>query len=242
MKFYRRLTHIKALSFDLDDTLYANRPVMIAAEEKMLQYFSSHCAEKLLGKNQGILLNRHYWNSYRSKAIEQTPSLADDVVAHRLESYYLGAFALGYPSAQARIIAQKAMDYFAYVRSDFVVPESAHQLLKLLSQHYPLVAISNGNVDTKAIGIDHYFKYVFHATSGIKQKPHEQMFKLACHKLAILPQYLLHVGDCGSADIKGAIAAGCQVAWLSCYDLGKPLSVLPQLELSDITKLADLLL
>ena len=36
MKFYRRLANIKAISFDLDDTLYSNRPVMVAIEKKMI--------------------------------------------------------------------------------------------------------------------------------------------------------------------------------------------------------------
>ena len=67
------------------------------------------------------------------------------------------------------------------------------------------------------------------------------MFNLACEKLAIAPAQLLHVGDCGCADIQGAINAGCQTAWISCFDVGKPLTVLPNIELSDISELHHLL-
>ena len=67
------------------------------------------------------------------------------------------------------------------------------------------------------------------------------MFDAACVKLLIEPVQLLHVGDCGQSDIYGAINAGCQTAWISCYDVGKPLTVLPNIELSNISELRHLL-
>ncbi len=67
------------------------------------------------------------------------------------------------------------------------------------------------------------------------------MFKLACQQLNIAPHELLHVGDCGRNDIFGATDFGCQTAWLSCYDVGKPISVLPTIELSNVVELNKLL-
>jgi putative hydrolase of the HAD superfamily len=142
-------------------------------------------------------------------------------------------------------MAQAGLDYFISLRSDFTVPESSKELLSQLSKHYPLVAISNGNVDTKTIGIDHFFQHVYHAgwqKNGelLRQKPAPDMFNLACRQLTIKTNELLHVGDCGRADIQGALNAGCQAAWLSCYDVGKPLTTLPHLELTQITELKQL--
>jgi putative hydrolase of the HAD superfamily len=242
MKFYRRLSPIKAISFDLDDTLYANHPVMLSAEAKMIDYFSEHFVDVLQGKLKGVVLNQKFWSIAKTQAITTKAWLADDVVGLRLESYYLGILSLGYNQQQAKGKAQQAMDYFAVVRSQFTVPEISHQLLKQLAEVYPLVAISNGNVDTKAIGIAHYFQHIFHATGGVKQKPHGQMFELTCAKLSIAPEQLLHVGDCGRADIQGAIAAGCQSAWLPRYNIGKPVMVLPSIELLAVEELAQLLL
>lgn len=36
MRFYRPLGHISALTFDLDDTLYDNRPVILRTEQEAL--------------------------------------------------------------------------------------------------------------------------------------------------------------------------------------------------------------
>lgn len=241
MKFYRRLSPIKAISFDLDDTLYANRPVMLEAERKMIQFFDEHFTDVHSSVDEAGY-NYKFWAPYRQAVLEKAPLLRHDVVALRLETYYSGACAMGYSHRQAKQKAEQAMAYFSLVRSQFSVPESSHQLLKKLAQHYPLVSISNGNVDSEKINLKPYFQATYHAIGGIKQKPDGEMFALACRALKIKPAELLHVGDCGNADINGAIAAGCQAVWLPRYQIGKPLSVLPHIELDKVEDLAELLL
>ncbi|MBL4763693.1 MAG: HAD-IA family hydrolase [Colwellia sp.] len=246
MKFYRRLTEIKAISFDLDDTLYSNKPVMLGIEKKMIAYFSCQPILKNSMPDQHKLLNGHFWYHFRRQALLKQPDLAHDVVQVRLVSYQLGFISLGLAENIARQQAQAALDYFIELRSDFTVPEQSKKLLANLSEKYPLIAISNGNVDTKALGISRYFQHIYHAgwqTDGrlLKQKPANDMFTVACQQLAIKPSQLLHVGDCGRADIQGALLAGCQAAWLSCYDVGKPIAVLPHIELNKLNQLELLL-
>jgi len=253
MKFYRRLETFKAISFDLDDTLYSNYPVMMATDAKMLAYFSaffsSISSHAHLSKN--TVFDHQFWWPFRQQALKINPNLIHHVGDVRLVTYSLGLKALGLNDDVAEQAAKNALYYFEQQRSDFVIPLAVHQLLNVLQKKYPLVAISNGNVDTDKIGISKYFQYRFHAgdlvtkPSGertqLRQKPHADMFRIACDKLAIAPAQLLHIGDCGRADIQGAINAGCQTAWVSYYDVGKPLSVLPNIELSDISELQHLL-
>ncbi|MBL4899479.1 MAG: HAD-IA family hydrolase [Colwellia sp.] len=246
MKFYRRLTQIKAISFDLDDTLYSNKPVMQAIEKKMIAYFFQLLILKNNKRNQHKPLNVHFWSHFRRQAILKQPNLAHDVVKVRLISYQLGFMSLGLTEHNAQQQAQAALDYFIQLRSDFTVPEQSKNLLANLSKKVALIAISNGNVDTKALGISQYFQHIYHAGwqsdgSLLKQKPASDMFALACRQLAIKPSQLLHVGDCGNADIQGALLAGCQVAWLPCYDVGKPITVLPHIELNELSLLGQLL-
>lgn len=247
MQFYRRLTEIKAISFDLDDTLYSNKPVMQGIEKKMITYFSNLPILNALVPSQHKLLNTHFWSPFRQQAVSKQPDLTHDVVQVRLVTYQLGFISLGLPENIAQQQAQVALDYFIELRSDFSVPEESKKLLADLSEKYPLIAISNGNVDTKAIGVSQYFQHIYHAgwqADGclLKQKPVIDMFTLACHELVIKPSQLLHVGDCGRSDIQGALRAGCQTAWLSCYDVGKPVIELPHVELNQLTQLEKLLL
>ena len=242
MKFNRRLSQVKAISFDLDDTLYSNKPVMEAIEKKMIAYFASLNVVNVQEADKSQLLDYKFWFAFRQQAVKHQPDLAHDVVKVRLVTYRLGFISLGYAENEAEKEAQAALDYFISLRSDFAVPESSLNLLKTLSKKYPLIAISNGNVDTKTLGISEYFQHIFHAgwqSDGalLRQKPCSDMFKVACQHINIKPSELLHVGDCGRADIQGALLAGCQAAWLSIYDVGKPISVLPHLELSSLDQL-----
>lgn len=238
MKIYRRLLPVKAISFDLDDTLYSNYPVMMAANAGMASYFASVPAlQSVLSQCQDV----NFWFFHRARAIKQQPALKHDVTALRIESYYLGFLALNFPADEARLQAKAAMAEFVLLRSNIVVPQSIHDMLAALAEKYPLAAISNGNVDTRAIGLDGYFQGIYHAGKGIRQKPALDMFALACEKLAIKPGELLHVGDCGRADIFGAAAAGCQSAWFPAFGIGKPLTVLPDIELTDVGELSFLL-
>lgn len=245
MKFYRRLTQIKAISFDLDDTLYSNKPVMQAIEKKMIAYFAEVVAMTKPSLEQQSVLDQRFWYHFRRQAVLQQPDLAHDVVQVRLVAYRLGFISLGLANNIAQQQAQAALDYFIQLRSDFTVSEQSKKLLSHLAEKYPLVAISNGNVDTKALAIAHYFTHIYHAgwqADGalLRQKPATDMFNIACQQLLIQPSQLLHVGDCGRADIQGALRAGCQTAWFPCYGVGKPITVLPHVELEALNKLEQL--
>jgi putative hydrolase of the HAD superfamily len=258
MQFYRRLTPVKAISFDLDDTLYNNRPIMQAIEKKMVSYFTEVFARLLPDISSDLLpeptqtFNRRFWAPYRQQAIKANAEISHDVVRLRFESYRLGLLANKVAVEEAKQQAQAALDYFIALRSDFTVPQESHDLLKSLSDKFPLVAISNGNVNTKALGIDHYFQHIYHAgfqvddslSAGeylLRQKPAIDMFTAVCQQLGIRTEQLLHVGDCGYADIHGALNAGCQTAWLPLYGIGKKLQQLPHIELSQVTELKNLL-
>jgi len=238
MKFYRRLQPITALSFDLDDTLYSNRPIMLNAENKMLAYFSEHFPQTAA---QGEQACRQYWRGFRRQALHEQPQLVHDVTALRLHNYTLAIKALGYTNSQAQSKAQAAFKHFTHHRSDFTLPKASQHLLEKLAVKFPLIAITNGNVNFEKLGLTSLFQYIYNPGNGIKRKPDNAMFNRACQQLQIKPIQLLHVGDCGSSDILGALQAGCQAAWLNRYTVGKPISVLPQIELSTLDNLLFLL-
>lgn len=235
MHFYRRLKPFKAISFDLDDTLYSNFPIMMATDEKMVAYFSQ------LLPNNSQPYDYRFWEKYKQQALHDFPELIHDVGELRLKSYSLGIKALGFNDHQSLLMAKKALEYFVIERSNFTVPENIHQLLATLKKHWLIIAISNGNVDTKKIGINHYFDAIYHAGNGLKQKPDADMFSRTCQRFQLTAEEILHVGDCGVNDVYGAHDFGCQTAWVSTYTVGKPLRILPNFELTDVVELQRLI-
>lgn len=234
MQCYRRLTQFKALSFDLDDTLYSNHQVMQQAYAQMYCYFTEHQPELAQFKWA-------QWREYRHQALVQQPDLRHNVTAWRCASYTIAYSKLGFNAEQALAKAEHATAFFLLQRSNFQVAASTLSWLAQLAKRWPLVAISNGNVDVNRIGIAPYFNAVYQANGENLCKPYPDMFHKACKHLSIKPSQLLHIGDCGHSDVFGAINAGCQAVLYQQYQVGKPLKVLPHVQISQLTELDSML-
>lgn len=58
-------------------------------------------------------------------------------------------------------------------------------------------------------------------------KPHPQMYATACQRLGVAPQECLYIGDGGSQELTGAVAAGMSAARLAAPDLARHLVYAP---------------
>ena len=239
MRFYRRLSPFQAISFDLDDTLYSNHPIMVETDKKMASYFPRVLSDYGI-KTDNIVYNARYWSPFLVQAIHQWPRLKNDVGLLRQKVYVLGALALGFQPSVAEEFANSALSYFIEQRSNFTLPQHTHDFLAFLKTKRPLVAITNGNVDMDKIGIAQYFTHRFSSSIENRLKPDADMFNKASAALNINNGQLLHVGDCGINDVIGGINAGCQTVWLNKYNVGKPLKVLPTIMLDNVEELTHI--
>ncbi|WP_434086856.1 HAD-IA family hydrolase [Shewanella psychrotolerans] len=230
-----RLRPFSAISFDLDDTLYDNRPIIMAAEQRLLHYLTEHHPPT---QAWGL----EDWQALKRQLIKQCPSLAHDTSASRLVTLEQGLMILGYTKAEAAKGAQLALAYFVRQRSDFVVADEVLGKLKRLAECYPLIGITNGNVDAHRIGLGELFEFVLHPGNGTRMKPYPDLFYQACHRLDISCDQLLHLGDSFKADVQGARRAGCQSVWLNPAVGREPLpAAMGQLPHITCSKLDDLL-
>ena len=238
MRCYLRPQHIQAISFDLDDTLYDNLPHILNAEAELVTFLQ-----------QAYPLSRvwqtHDWRSLKLQLLQQHRELAHDTSAARLATLRQGLIQLGYSVMEAERGAEQGLACFYFHRSNFRVSDEVLLLLKRLSEHFRLVGITNGNVDAERIGLGDAFEFVLHPGSGVQMKPAKDMFELACLRLNIAPQHLLHVGDNMNADVRGARLAGCQSVWLNPSfgrnDLLPITTLLPHLEIASLDALAKVL-
>lgn len=226
MQFYRRWSRPVALSFDLDDTLYDNHPVIKRANVWM---------EDTLADELGQRIN---WGAYKTQVLRQNPMLIHDVTECRRAWLYLGLKTQGVAHAKER--ANELMDAFIAVRSDFSVPERSHQLLAKLAQRYPLVAMTNGNVDIHRIGIAEYFTHIYYAGGEYRQKPYPDLFQATAEALSLQPEQIAHVGDDPHTDVYGALVHGYQSIWLNDRQSSIPMH-LPHVSVTDLAELEALL-
>jgi putative hydrolase of the HAD superfamily len=237
MQFYRRPQPIAAISFDLDDTLYDNVPVMRKAEA---EGYRALC--ELFPQAQQW--TQQQWAERRWQLMRSEADLASDMTLLRLATIQRGLMALGVDETNAKIGAEQGLQAFLAARNQVVVPAQTHDMLTALGQRYPLIAISNGNVDTRVIGLHDYFSQVIQPGDGRRGKPYPDMFTAAQQQLPQLqPAQWLHVGDSPLADVLGAHRVGWQSAWFrgGLYD-EHGLIVLPTFAYGDNQTLADFLL
>ncbi|WP_419572200.1 HAD-IA family hydrolase [Rheinheimera sp.] len=232
MHCYKALHPFTALSFDLDDTLYHNGPVIERAELAMQRSLLE------LAPQLGQIDADFWWQQRKSLAAAQ-PEVRHDVSQWRLLGLRQGLLLLGLPLSDVNEVAAAAFNAFYLERSNLEVPASSHQLLAALADKYPLVSITNGNADVHRLGIAHYFRHHLRAGPDGRMKPYPDLFENACQLLNIPPSQLLHIGDNAKADVQGALAAGCQAIWLQLPQ--QQTRLLPQIRISALDQLELLL-
>ncbi len=238
MRLYKNLAAIHALSFDLDDTLYPNSNVIVAAEQAMQQRLQQLKPDLPYNDPQ-------YWWQQRKLLAAQNAEIRHDVSRWRLLAVEQGLVAQGLSSCEAGEIAELALGAFLQERTNISVSAEVKQLLAQLASRFPLVAITNGNADIQRMGIAPYFQFALRAGPDGRMKPFPDLFRRAAERLSVRTTQILHIGDHVRSDVLGALNAGCQAAWLNPAsspqpERAKPPLVLPHLELSDLRELLAL--
>ena len=134
MRFYRPLGQISALTFDLDDTLYDNRPVIDRTMHESLAFVRSY--HPSLSQ-----FDAHELNQLRQTLLAAEPEIYHDVTVWRHRALELGMRNAGLSAEAAKAGADAAMEHFAHWRSRVDVPQETHDTLAKLAEKWPLVAM-----------------------------------------------------------------------------------------------------
>ncbi|EMA8639349.1 5-amino-6-(5-phospho-D-ribitylamino)uracil phosphatase YigB [Cronobacter malonaticus] len=238
MYFYRPLGAITALTFDLDDTLYDNRPVIARTEQETLAFMQRY--HPRLSAFTAADLHRA-----RTALRQQEPEIYHDVTEWRRRAIEQVMLEAGLTAHEASEGANEAMLNFARWRSRIEVPEENLEALQQLAKKWPLVAITNGNAEPEQFGLGGLFQFVLRAGPHGRAKPYSDMYHLAAQKLGVAPEAILHVGDDLTTDVAGAIRSGVQACWINLLD-GDLMQIddsrlLPHLEISRLASLTSLI-
>lgn len=238
MHFYRPLTDIAAITFDLDDTLYDNVGVIRRTETESVRFLQAY--HPGLQSIQVADLQR-----LRAEVRAQEPEIYHDVTEWRRRSVELAMLHAGLNAQEALEGARVAMTVFARWRSEIDVPEETHATLRALAERWPLAAITNGNAEPQRCGLDRYFRFILRAGPNGRAKPFHDMYTLAAEKLGVPPARILHVGDDLTTDVAGAVRSGLQACWINPR-AGNLMRIadsrlLPHVEISRLASLTALL-
>lgn len=237
MHIYRSINTIKAITFDLDDTLYDNCNIVEKSEEELvktlqhyeeLQYLT--VADLRLEKKAILIAN---------------PEIYHNVVFWRIKTIHSLLNKAKIPSEKMETIVDEAMDSFNFWRHKMHVPQATHDLLTKLATKVPLAVITNGNVDVNKISLGNYFQFSLRGGVDGRSKPFPEIFNLAINKLAVPADNILHVGDNLLTDVNGAINNGLLACWINIFNQDifhlADARCLPHIEISQLPELDNLL-
>ncbi len=232
MQLFKALSAISVLSFDLDDTLYDNKPVIAAAEQAMLAALAQYAP-------LSTATDSEFWWQQRRLLAKANPEIRHDIGRWRLLGIEAGLVTQGLAQCEAGEIAELAYAAFLTERTRITVQPEVKQLLRALAKQYRLIAITNGNACINKMGIGELFQFSLQAGPDGKMKPCTDMFITAAQRLKVTPEQILHIGDSHRADVMGALNTGCMAAWLDHHN--QPVSVLPHIRLTELQQLVALI-
>ena len=222
---------IKALTFDLDDTLWDIWPVVERAEVLLHDWLAARYP-RIPERFTPLELR-----DLCEEIAATRPEIAHDRTRLRKDALQLAATRTGYVEFDVEdafavfFVARNAVELFAEVRPT----------LERLAQRYTLASLSNGNADIRLIGLDDVFSFSLSAIEAGAAKPEPPMFELACRRLEARPEQIVHIGDDPEHDVRGAANAGMRTVWLNRNRRAWPGGPRADAEISSLTELEAVL-
>lgn len=208
---------IRAITLDLDDTLWPIWPTIVRAEQQQHAWLARHAPRT--AARYPIPAMREL----RVRLMRQHPELVHDFAAQR-------RLTLGHAlrdSGEDEALAEDAFEVFTTHRNRVDLFPGVVEALARLAGRYPIAALTNGSADLERIGLGAHFVFQLGAHEHGVPKPETSIFHAACARLELAPEQVLHVGDDPELDVLGAHRAGMRTAWINTDSEPWPL---PQLQ------------
>ncbi len=221
---------VRAVTLDLDDTLWPFAPIGGRIEHALHDWFVEHSprtAERFPITEMRAL---------RERVFAEFPQHAHDLGLLRRLTIERAL----HESGDDPTLAHAAYEIFFRERNRVDFYDDAMDGLQRIAALTPVAALTNGNADLAAIGIADLFRFQLGAREFGSAKPDPGIFLEACQRLDVAPHDVLHVGDHPEMDVAGAARAGLRSCWIDRGDHAWPDTLPPaDLHFTTLTALAD---
>lgn len=201
------LTDVKALSFDLDDTLWAVMPVIQRAEAASREWLLEHYPKT------HEFFDNHSVLSLRQEVFGDYPERSHDLSFLRKECIGRLLERCGY----ARDGVEGAFEAFTYARNTIDLFDDVEPFFSTTASRYTCIALTNGNACVKRTPLNGAFHTYLNAITVGAAKPEPHMFKKALETHALEPHEMLHIGDDLHCDVQGAADLGIPTVWVNRF-------------------------
>ena len=204
----KRVIMIKVIGFDLDDTLWDVKPVIIKAEQTL----DSWLKQSVPGLKYDVVTMREF----RHDVLAQKPELAKQITEFRRHIILHALIESNVDNPDQ--VSTEAIEVFLRARNQIEFFTGAIETLNSLNETYTLGALSNGNADVHRLGLSDVFDFAFSAEDVGEPKPGLALFLRALEHTGVSAENMVYVGDDPLLDVAAASQAGLKTVWL---DSGK---------------------
>jgi putative hydrolase of the HAD superfamily len=200
------IARIKAITLDLDDTLWPIWPTIHRAEQTLAAWL----AERAPGA-AAVFADPQARKDVRAHVEQTRHDIAHDLSALRRESIRAAL----HRAQEDTSLAEPAFEVFFAERMRVELFEDALPALTALAARFPIVAVSNGNAHVGRVGLGQFFVGAVSASEYGVAKPDPRIFHAAASQAGVASVDVLHVGDDAALDVLGALGAGMQTVWVN---------------------------
>jgi putative hydrolase of the HAD superfamily len=208
--------NIKAVTFDLDDTLWPLREVIIHAHKESNNWLIEKYPEM-----KNVLFTEQEQKMWQ-KLISKDGTLRHKLSELRIKVIETLLLENGIEENEASSSSKTAFDIFLNLRHDIKYFEGTLEVLESLKEKYVLGVLTNGNASIETLKIDHLFDFYLNAEMVGDSKPGAAMFQEALKITDLKPEEICHIGDHPENDVEAAITIGMRAIWLNLLNAEWP--------------------
>ena len=226
------LDKVRAVAFDLDNTLWDVAPVLERAEARLYEWLRRHCPRIPASVSVADM------RAARELLAREEPHNAHDFTYLRVTALARHARECGYEEE----VAQRAFEVFFAARNELDLFADVRPAFERMRPKYKLASFSNGNADLGRVGLAHFFALSLNARLIGVGKPDPRCFERLASDLNLAPDEVIYVGDDPVLDVEAARAVGMHTAWINRFELHWPETLASaDLVITNCTQLADAL-